>query len=154
MKVNVLLVDDERQFVETLAMRMEVRDFEVATACSGEEALAYLRDHDVDVAVLDMFMPGLSGMDTLRELKKIRPHTEVILLTGHATVEAAVEGMRLGAFDYLVKPTEIDQLVEKINRAHRRKLRALEEEVQRQSVALERSQQELAKSEKLYKSLV
>ena len=154
MKVNVLLVDDERQFVETLAMRMEVRDFHVATACSGEEALAYLRDHDVDVAVLDMFMPGLSGMDTLRELKKIRPHTEVILLTGHATVEAAVEGMRLGAFDYLVKPTEIDQMVEKVNRAHRRKLRHLEEEVQRQSVALELSQQELAKSEKLYKSLV
>ncbi len=154
MKVKVLLVDDEKQFVETLAMRMEVRDFDVATAFSGEEALAYLKDHDVDVAVLDMFMPGLSGMDALRELKKIRPHTEVILLTGHATVETAVEGMRLGAFDYLLKPTEIDQLVDKINRAHRRKLRRLEEEVQRKTVALERSQQELAKSEKLYKSLV
>jgi two-component system, NtrC family, sensor kinase len=154
MKVKVLLVDDETQFVETLAQRLEVRDFAVGTAFSGEQALDYLKTQDVDVVVLDMFMPGLSGLDTLREIKKIRPHTEVILLTGHATVEAAVEGMRLGAFDYLVKPTEIDQLVEKINRAHRRKLRHLEEEVQRKTVALERSQHELAKSEKLYKSLV
>jgi len=154
MKVKVLLVDDERQFVETLALRLEVRDFDVATAFSGEGALAYLKDHDVDVAVVDMIMPGLSGMETLREIKLIRPHTEVILLTGYATVEAAVEGMRLGAFDYLVKPAEIDQLVEKINRAHRRKLRHLEEVVQSKTVALERSQQELAKSEKLYKSLV
>ena len=154
MKVKVLLVDDERQFVETLAVRLEVRDFDVATAFSGEQALDYLKAKDVDVVVLDMFMPGLSGLDTLRQIKEIRPHTEVILLTGHATVETAVEGMRLGAFDYLLKPTEIDQLVEKINKAHRRKLRGLEEEVQRKTVALERSQHELAKSEKLYKSLV
>jgi two-component system NtrC family sensor kinase len=154
MKVKVLLVDDERQFVETLAMRLEVRDYAVATAFNGEQALAYLKDQDVDVVVLDVQMPGLSGMDTLREMKKIRPLTEVILLTGHATVETAVEGMRLGAFDYLLKPTEIDQLVDKITRAHRRKLRRLEEEVARKTIALERSQQELAKSEKLYKSLV
>jgi two-component system NtrC family sensor kinase len=154
MKVKVLLVDDEKQFVETLAMRLEVRDYAVATAFNGEQALTYLRAQDVDVVVLDVQMPGLSGMDTLREMKKIRPLTEVILLTGHATVETAVEGMRLGAFDYLLKPTEINLLVEKITRAHRRKLRRLEEEVARTTVALERSQQELAKSEKLYKSLV
>jgi two-component system NtrC family sensor kinase len=154
MKVKVLLVDDEKQFVETLAMRLEVRDYAVATAFNGEQALEYLRGQDVDVVVLDVQMPGLSGMDTLREMKKIRPLTEVILLTGHATVETAVEGMRLGAFDYLLKPTEINLLVEKITRAHRRKLRRLEEEVARKTVALERSQQELAKSEKLYKSLV
>jgi|YelNatPaOPRAMG01_1025707.scaffolds.fasta_scaffold00053_22 two-component system NtrC family sensor kinase len=154
MQVKVLLVDDEKQFVETLAMRLEVRDYAVATAFSGEQALEYLRAQDADVVVLDIQMPGLSGMDTLREIKKIRPLTEVILLTGHATVETAVEGMRLGAFDYLLKPTEIDQLVDKITRAHRRKLRRLEEEVARKTIALERSQQELAKSEKLYKSLV
>jgi two-component system, NtrC family, sensor kinase len=154
MKVKVLLVDDEREFVETLAQRLEVRDFAVATAFNGEQALDYLKTQDVDVVVLDMLMPGLSGLDTQRGIKKIRPYTEVILLTGHATVESAVEGMRLGAFDYLIKPTEIDQLVGKIDRAHRRKLRRLEEEVQRKTVALERSQYELSKSEKLYKSLV
>jgi two-component system, NtrC family, sensor kinase len=153
-KVKVLLVDDERQFVETLAMRLEVRDFAVAKAFSGDEALAYLKTEDVDVVVLDMFMPGMNGFETLHEIKQIRPHIEVILLTGHATIETAVEGMRLGAFDYLVKPTNIDQLADKITRAHRRRLRSLEEEVQRTAVALERSQQELAKSEKLYKSLV
>jgi two-component system, NtrC family, sensor kinase len=153
-KVKVLLVDDEKQFVETLALRLEVRDFAVAAAFSGDEALDYLKTQDVDVVVLDMFMPGRSGPETLRAIKKIRPHVEVILLTGHANIETAVEGMRLGAFDFLLKPTEIDQLAEKINRAHRRKLRRLEEEVQRTSVALEQSQQDLAKSEKLYKSLV
>jgi two-component system, NtrC family, sensor kinase len=154
MKVKVLLVDDEKQFAETLAMRLEVRDYAVDTACNGEQALEYLRAQDVDVVVLDVQMPGLSGMDTLREMKKIRPLTEVILLTGHATVETAVEGMRLGAFDYLLKPTEINLLVDKITRAHRRKLRRLEEELAGKTVALEISQQELAKSEKLYKSLV
>jgi len=121
MKVRVLLVDDEEQFVETLAMRLEARDFAVATAFSGDQALDYLKAHEADVAVLDVLMPGLSGIDTLEMMKKIRPLTEVIMLTGHATVETAIEGMKLGAFDYLMKPTEIDQLVEKITKAQQRK---------------------------------
>ena len=121
MKVRVLLVDDEEQFVETLAMRLEARDFAVATAFNGDQALDYVKGKDVDVVVLDVLMPGLSGIDTLRELKKIRPLTEVVMLTGHATVETAIEGMKLGAFDYLMKPTEIDELVEKINKAQGRK---------------------------------
>jgi DNA-binding NtrC family response regulator len=121
MKVRVLLVDDEEQFVETLAMRLEVRDYAVATAFNGEQALAYLKEQDVDVVVLDVQMPGLSGIDTLREMKKLRPLSEVIMLTGHATVETAIEGMKLGAFDYLMKPTEIEDLVEKINKAYKRK---------------------------------
>lgn len=121
MKVRVLLVDDEEQFVETLAMRLEARDFAVVTAFNGDQALDYVKGKDVDVVVLDVLMPGLSGIDTLRELKKIRPLTEVVMLTGHATVETAIEGMKLGAFDYLMKPTEIDELVEKINKAQGRK---------------------------------
>jgi two-component system response regulator CpxR len=121
MKVRVLLVDDEEQFVETLALRLETRDFAVATAFNGDQALDHLKGKDVDVVVLDVLMPGLSGIDTLREMKKIRPLTEVIMLTGHATVETAIEGMKLGAFDYLMKPTEIEELVEKINKAQARK---------------------------------
>ena len=121
MKVRVLLVDDEEQFVETLAQRLEARDFAVATAFNGDQALEYVRSKDVDVVVLDVLMPGLSGIDTLREMKRIRPLTEVIMLTGHATVQTAIDGMKLGAFDFLMKPTETEELVEKINRAFSRK---------------------------------
>jgi DNA-binding NtrC family response regulator len=121
MKVRVLLVDDEEQFVETLALRLEARDYAVATAFNGDQALNQVKAKDVDVVILDVLMPGLTGSDTLREMKKLRPLTEVIMLTGHATVETAIEGMKLGAFDYLMKPTEIEELVEKINRAYRRK---------------------------------
>jgi len=121
MKVRVLLVDDEEQFVETLAMRLETRDYAVATAFNGDQALNHVKARDVDVVVLDVLMPGLSGIDTLREIKKLRPLSEVIMLTGHATVETAIEGMKLGAFDYLIKPTEIEDLVDKIDKAYKRK---------------------------------
>jgi two-component system, OmpR family, response regulator CpxR len=133
MKVRVLLVDDEEQFVETLALRLEARDFAVATAFNGDQALEYVKGKDVDVVVLDVLMPGLSGIDTLRELKKIRPLTEVIMLTGHATVETAIDGMKLGAFDYLMKPTEIEDLVEKITQAQRRKAEQ-EERIQKATI--------------------
>jgi len=135
MKVRVLLVDDEEQFVETLALRLEARDFAVATAFNGDQALDYLKGKDVDVVVLDVLMPGLSGIDTLREMKKIRPLTEVIMLTGHATVETAIEGMKLGAFDYLMQPTEIEELVDKITRAQRRKA---EQEARIQKATIDR----------------
>jgi DNA-binding NtrC family response regulator len=133
MKVRVLLVDDEEQFVETLALRLEARDFAVATAFSGDQALDYLKANETDVVVLDVLMPGLSGIDTLGMMKKIRPLTEVIMLTGHATVETAIEGMKLGAFDYLMKPTEIDELVEKITQAQKRKAEQ-EERIQKATI--------------------
>ncbi len=133
MKVRVLLVDDEEQFVETLAMRLEARDFAVATAFSGDQALDYLKGNEADVVVLDVLMPGLSGIDTLGMMKKIRPLTEVIMLTGHATVETAIEGMKLGAFDYLMKPTEIDELVAKITKARQRKAEQ-EERIQKATI--------------------
>ncbi len=133
MKVRVLLVDDEEQFVETLAMRLEARDFAVATAFSGDQALDYLKANEADVVVLDVLMPGLSGIDTLGMMKKIRPLTEVIMLTGHATVETAIEGMKLGAFDYLMKPTEIEELVEKITKAQKRKAEQ-EERIQKATI--------------------
>jgi DNA-binding NtrC family response regulator len=121
MKVRVLLVDDEEQFAQTLAMRLDTRGYAVATAFNGDQALKHLKAKEADVVILDVLMPGLTGIDTLREMKKLRPLTEIIMLTGHATVETAIEGMKLGAFDYLMKPTEIDDLVEKIDKAYRRK---------------------------------
>jgi len=121
MKINVLLVDDEREFVEVLAERLETRDFSVIRAYSGDEALARIAEQDVDVVVLDVLMPGKDGVDTLREIKQIKPILEVIMLTGHATVESAVEGLKLGAFDYLMKPAETKDLVGKIVKAYRRK---------------------------------
>jgi len=121
MNVKVMLVDDETEFVEMLAARLEAREFAVATAGSGSEALAKLRDQGADVVILDVVMPGQDGVETLAEIKKINPLTEVIMLTGHATVETAIEGMKRGAFDYLMKPTETEDLVAKIRKAQERK---------------------------------
>ena len=117
MKIQVLLVDDEPEFIESLSQRLELRDFEVKTALSGDEALAILDDARVDVIVLDVMMPGKDGIETLKEIKARCPLTHVIMLTGNATVETAIEGMKLGAYDYLMKPTETAALVSKITSA-------------------------------------
>jgi two-component system, OmpR family, response regulator CpxR len=121
MKINVMLVDDEKEFVDVLAERLEVRDFELVKAYDGDEALSKLQQQEIDVVVLDVLMPGKDGIATLSEIKSAKPLTEVIMLTGHATVETAVEGMKQGAFDYLMKPTETKELVEKIVKAYKRK---------------------------------
>ncbi|MDY0041616.1 MAG: response regulator [Desulforhabdus sp.] len=121
MKINVLLVDDEKEFVEVLAERLETRDFNVIRAHSGDEALAQIAEREVDVVVLDVLMPGKDGVDTLREIKQVKPILEVIMLTGNATVETAVEGLKLGAYDYLMKPAETRDLVGKIVKAYKRK---------------------------------
>jgi DNA-binding NtrC family response regulator len=121
MKIRVLLVDDEEQFVQTLAERLQMRDYDVTTSMSGEDALEKVRGYNFDVVVLDVLMPGLDGIATLREIRNIKPLTEVIMLTGHGTVETAIDGMKLGAFDFLLKPTETEELVSKINKAHDRK---------------------------------
>jgi two-component system, OmpR family, response regulator CpxR len=121
MKVRLLLVDDEEQFLEVLAERMEARNFDVRTAFSGDEAIAKLQEQESDVVILDVLMPGKDGLETLREIKQLRPIVEVIMLTGHATVETAIEGMKLGAYDYLMKPSETEDLVTKISRAYHRK---------------------------------
>jgi two-component system, OmpR family, response regulator CpxR len=121
MKIKVLLVDDEEQFVDVLAQRLEGRGFQVNTAFNGDDALAFVEEHDVDVVILDVLMPGRNGVDTLQEIKRVRPITEVIMLTGHATVETAIQGMKLGAYDYLMKPTDTAELVDKITKAQARK---------------------------------
>ena len=118
-KCRVLLVDDERDFLEVLIRRLGKRDVDVHGVASGEEALQYLEAKPIDVAVLDVRMPGMDGLTALREIKKLNPLIEVIMLTGHASLEVALEGMREGAFDYIMKPAEIDELLYKIEDAHR-----------------------------------
>ena len=119
--IKVLLVDDEEDFLETLAKRLSRRQMAVTTAGSGAAALAILDTADVDVVVLDVKMPGQDGIQVLKEIKKNKPLVEVIMLTGHASVEAAISGMALGAFDYLMKPMEIDEIVFKLQDAHKNK---------------------------------
>jgi len=122
--VEVLLVDDERPFVATMTKRLTKRNIRVLSALSGQEALEKLdKEANVDVVVLDVKMEGMDGMDTLRAIKMQYPLIEVIVLTGHATVDTAIEGMRLGAYDYLMKPCDIEQLLAKIHEAKAKKSR-------------------------------
>lgn len=121
MTVKVLLIDDEPQFVEVLAERLEARGFRMQTALSGDQGLAKLQEQEADVVILDVQMPGRDGVETLREIKRIKPLVEVIMLTGHATIESGIQGLKLGAYDYLMKPTETEDLVGKILRAYARK---------------------------------
>ncbi len=119
--LSVLIVDDEVEFLETLVKRLRKRKLAVNGVTSGEAALEQLKQTPVDIVVLDVKMPGMSGLDTLREIKKRYSLLEVIMLTGHANMEVAIEGMDVGAFDYLMKPIEIDELVYKIQDAFKRK---------------------------------
>jgi DNA-binding NtrC family response regulator len=119
--LKVLFVDDEIDFLETLMKRMKKRGVNVVGVGSGEQALDYLNEQPVDVIVLDVRMPGIGGINTLREIKKVDPLMEVIMLTGHASIEAAIEGMELGAFDYLMKPTDFDELFYKLQDAFKRR---------------------------------
>jgi DNA-binding NtrC family response regulator len=118
---SILLVDDETIFLETLAKRLARRGLTVHTADSGKNALEVLAAHPVDVVLLDVRMPGLDGMDTLSLIKRGHPAVEVIMLTGHANVDAAMRGMEEGAFDYLMKPADIDDLYHKIEDAFRKR---------------------------------
>jgi len=118
--LSVMIVDDEEDFLETLVKRLEKRDVKVIGAKSGEEALELLQDSPVDVVVLDVKMPGMDGIEALREIKRRHPLVEVILLTGHASTEVAIKGMELGAFDYLMKPIGMDELLYKVQDAYER----------------------------------
>jgi DNA-binding response OmpR family regulator len=117
-----MLVDDEVSFVETTAKRLTKRNMDVMTAFSAAEGLEKLAANpDLDVIVLDIKMPGMDGIEALKEIKKVSPLTEVIMLTGHATIESAIEGMKLGAYDYLKKPCEIEELVGQLEGAAKKK---------------------------------
>jgi len=120
-ELRVLLVGDEREFLEILLKRLLKRGIKVAGASSGEEAIKIIKETPPDVVLLDVRLQGMDGIHTLREIKKIGPLVEVIMLTGHANLEIAVEGMESGAFDYLMKPTDVDELLYKLEDAFKRK---------------------------------
>jgi DNA-binding NtrC family response regulator len=120
--MKVLLVDDEEDFRTTLANRLRKRKLEVGEAEGGPEALALMNNQIFDVVVLDVRMPGMDGIEVLKRVKESHPLVEVIMLTGHASVESGIEGMRFGAFDYLMKPCDINDLIMKIQDAYQRKL--------------------------------
>jgi DNA-binding NtrC family response regulator len=120
-KPKLMLVDDEERFTATTRKLLEKKGFEVETAGSGGEALERLRSHPVHVVILDVKMPGMDGVATLREIKRQFPMIEVIMLTGHATVESAVEGLKSGAVDYLMKPADLEEIIEKATEAYNRR---------------------------------
>lgn len=121
MPARLLLVDDEQGFVDTMAKRLTKRGLTVATAYDGEAGLKALAGENVDVVVLDVKMPGMDGLETLKAIKASHPLVEVIMLTGHATVENAINGMKLGAYDYMMKPCEMDELLAKVDEAYTKK---------------------------------
>jgi two-component system OmpR family response regulator len=118
-KARVLLVDDEVEFLEPMATRLGRRGLDCTTASSGEQALAALAAATFDCAVVDVRMPDMDGLELLRRMRRGWPQMGVILLTGHASIELGVKGMELGAFEYLLKPVEIDDLVDTVLRAAR-----------------------------------
>jgi DNA-binding response OmpR family regulator len=117
MKIKILLVDDEKEFIDTLATRLEIRKFDVSIAYSGQEALDLMKDNSFDVVILDVLMPGIDGIETLKRMKETAPLTQVIMLTGNATVNNAILGMKNGAYDFLLKPVENSVLIKKITAA-------------------------------------
>jgi two-component system, OmpR family, response regulator len=118
---KVLIVDDELDFLETIVKRLKRRKVDATGIDSGIKALKLLEEEHFDVVILDVRMPGMDGIETLKEMKKKQPLMEVIMLTGHASVESGVQGMHYGAFDYVMKPADIDELLEKIHEAYARK---------------------------------
>ena len=119
---KVLVVDDEKDFLDTLVERLKKRNIETEGVQNGEDCLALLDKKTFDVIILDIRMPGgMDGIETLRAIKKVQPLTEVILLTGHASLETSIDGMKLGAFDYLQKPVRLESLLSKLAQALNRK---------------------------------
>ena len=121
MKTRVLIVDDEEEFVQALSERLKIRDYDVTTSLAGSGAIDEIKRYNFDVVILDVLMPGTDGIDVLRTIKNLKPLIEVIMLTGHATVETAIDGMKLGAYDFLLKPCETEELISKINNAYEKK---------------------------------
>jgi len=120
--IRMLLVDDEDDFRITLANRLKLRKIDITDAASGSEAIELVKQRPFDVAVIDVKMPGVDGIETLAEIKKIDPSIEVIMLTGHASIESGMESMKIGAYDYVMKPCDIDELLTKTADAYQHKL--------------------------------
>jgi DNA-binding NtrC family response regulator len=126
MAEHVLLVDDEQEFLDIMKERLTARGMEVSTATSAKEALERIETELFDALILDLKMPGVDGLEALKRAKKLRPELQVILLTGHATVEKGVEAIKLGAMDFIEKPADLESLSEKIKRARQNKMLIVE----------------------------
>ena len=127
-KMKMMLVDDEERFLSTTKKLISRKGYEIVTASSGAEALEELGSSNIHVVILDVKMPGMDGMETLKAIKKKYPLVEVIMLTGHGTVESAVDGLKSGATDYLMKPTDVNELIKKAEEAFEKRQR-LEEKI-------------------------
>jgi len=127
---KVLLVDDEKDFIEALGERMENRGMNVSTTTSAKDAIKRVKKESYDAIVLDLQMPEMDGMEALKAIKKINPDMQVILLTGHATVEKGIEAMKLGAMDLIEKPTDIETIAEKIKKAQANKIILVEKKTE------------------------
>lgn len=125
-KFRVLVIDDEVDFVETIVKRLRDRGLDAQGALSGPEGLKILDERDFDVIILDVKMPKMNGIEALREIKKKKPLVEVIMLTGHGSVESGIQGLQLGAFNYVMKPVPLNELLKQMSQAYERKL--IEEE--------------------------
>jgi two-component system, NtrC family, sensor kinase len=145
--IRLLLVDDEDDFRRTIAKRLRKRGFAPEEAGTGEECLAILEKHPMDVVILDVKMPGMNGIETLHYIKEKYPKTEVIMLTGHATTRDGVDGIKTGAFDYLSKPIELEHLLGKIKQAHEKIRR--EEDKLREAEFRARMEQQMTTTERL-----
>jgi len=118
----MLLVDDEDDFRTTLANRLKLRKIDITDVASGSEAIELVRQKSFDVAIIDVKMPGIDGIETLKQIKKLQPDIEIVMLTGHASIESGMEAMKLGAYDYVMKPCDIDELLIKTGEAYQNKL--------------------------------
>ena len=125
---KVLIIDDEREFTEALSERMETRGIKAVTAATGAEALGIVDKEKFDAVILDMVMPGMDGIETLKRLLEKNPDLQIILLTGHATVQTSVEAIKLGAADFLEKPVDIKKLMEKIKEAGAKRVALVEKQ--------------------------
>lgn len=144
--MKMMLVDDEERFLQTTSKLLSKKGYDVVTALSGKEALEKLISINIHVVILDVKMPGMDGNATLKEIKRLYPMVEVIMLTGHATVESAIDGLKSGAIDYLMKPADIEEIVEKAQAAFA-KIQSLEEKIRvAQTRRLMKSPREILKS--------
>lgn len=121
-KIKLLIVDDEVLFLKSITRRLEMRDFDVKQAGNGEDAIELARNHPFELAILDLKMPGMNGNEVLEILKKMDPFIEVIILTGHGSIDSAVECTKLGAFCYLPKPYELDDLIAVLKEAYQSRM--------------------------------
>lgn len=131
-QANVLLVDDEEQFLNVFAERLKTRGLKIDTAASGEEAVTKSRGKELDAIILDLAMPGMGGLETLRKLREENPDLQVIILTGHGSVESGVEAMKEGAFDFMEKPVDITKIMAKIGEAKHKKIVLFEKKIEEQ----------------------